>query len=204
MVEGGSRKKKLVGGALRSSGREVEDGGFFVLRAEKAEDRGRFFVLRIRKIEESPCSNNPPHFRRSPTPLFARPIFDSFLGTEDRRWRIIRSSRPKIEDWRWGVGSSIFDSEDRKWEASSIFEAEERRWRFLGNGKFFEDGKGSSKIEFSSKNPPSSKNPFYSKNIFHILRSTPKIEEPLSFDFRSRRLGRNSSSVSWWTPLYTH
>ena len=88
-------------------------GGFFVLRAEKVEDRG-FFVLRRKKSHPSlSCSV------RSST-------HSSGPKMEDGWFFDLRLRRSRIED---GGGSSIFGSEDRRW---GVFDLRLRRTKKEG------------------------------------------------------------------------
>ena len=113
---GGDRKKK-------------KGEGFFILPAEKVKDGGRFFVFPALEIVDGGSSffgagrtkNPAPHLRRRSPPSSKKPplssifcpIFGTIFGAEDRRWGVLRSSGPKVEDQRWG-DSSFFGAENRR------------------------------------------------------------------------------------------
>ena len=110
------RKKKFQGSASSILPAEkIEDRAmFFVIRVDKVED-GSFFVLRTKKFHPLPSSV------RYSTHSSAPKIEDSFFDLRLRRAKIedggkilyLRLRRSKIG------GSSIFGSEDRRWDLRS-------------------------------------------------------------------------------------
>ena len=98
-----NRKKKKMGGFPNHRAEKGKEEGIFVLPAPKIVDGVRSFCSSDSKDRRNPLnlrkSSDLPSKKSPPLPVFC-PIFDPFLGAEDRRCEVfdLRGRRSKIED----------------------------------------------------------------------------------------------------------